>query len=530
MPPILSQEEYYKRFGEYYSNLADFIEQRDGDPALKPPEPVDIPDETLPSREDLGYAFFAKDSYRDIDERSDFNNYQYLPQDSTERVGVYKSDEDNEVVYAIQGTELQDQPIQDFFRNAGIAIGGPTTELFDPTYYSYKKHIENTNKKYSTHRPVIVGHSQGGTYAGLLGTTNPNYKTITFNAGSGFIPSSMDFKCLISGCDNIKQYRIVGDWASANQITNSFQLRPKIGDPELERQAEQADRIYIPQDYLLTHGINNFIGRNESNLKTDYGAYGRKIARRVGDFAGLFALPAIGKKVGEKLVRTSMVSESNPLFRQASVRAGLTGFGPPTQQTIQAREAAQAIGRSVATTAQGAVVEGAIAEGAVAEMSILERIKDLQMTSNRLGTQIEGQLTSGLSESSLGTGSGFGNIRPPQLSSLLSETPTLSLLQGNVEDAIARSIARSSPTAGLASEIAMGDLAAALGTGGILSGITSLSELRSRLALPTMGAIGTVLKGNTVTKGVLGFGIGDVLGGLAYDNLIKPSEEEILTF
>jgi hypothetical protein len=342
----------------------------------------------------------------------------------------------------------------------------------------------------------------------------------------------MDFKCLISGCDNIKQYRIVGDWASANQITNSFQLRPKIGDPELERQAEQADRIYIPQDYLLTHGINNFIGRNESNLKTDYGAYGRKIARRVGDFAGLFALPAIGKKVGEKLVRTSMVSPSNPLFRQASVRAGLTGFGAPTQQTIQAREAARAIGRSVAQTAEGAVAEGAVAEGAVAEgeMSLLERIKDLQMTSNRLGTQIEGQLTGGLSESALGTGSGFGNIRPPQLSTLLSETPALPLLQGNIEEAIARSIARSSPTAGLASEIAMGDLAAALGTGGILSGITSLSELRPRLALPTMGAIGTVLKGNTVTKGVLGFGIGDVLGGLAYDNLIKPSEEEILTF
>src|SRR6056300_336434 len=160
MPPILSQQEYYKRFGEYYSNLADFIEQSDGDPALRPPEPVDIPDETLPSREDLGYAFFAKDSYRDIDQRSDFNNYQYLPQDSTERLAVYKSDQDNEVVYAIQGTELQDQPIQDFFRNAGIAIGGPTTELFDPTYYSYKKHIENTNNKYSTHRPVIVGHSK----------------------------------------------------------------------------------------------------------------------------------------------------------------------------------------------------------------------------------------------------------------------------------------------------------------------------------------------------------------------------------
>jgi len=524
MPPILSQQEYYKRFGEYYSNLADFIEQSDGDPALRPPEPVDIPDETLPSREDLGYAFFAKDSYRDIDQRSDFNNYQYLPQDSTERLAVYKSDQDNEVVYAIQGTELQDQPIQDFFRNAGIAIGGPTTELFDPTYYSYKKHIENTNKKYSTHRPVIVGHSQGGTYAGLLGTTNPNFKTITFNAGSGFIPSSMDFKCLISGCDNIKQYRIVGDWASANQITNSFQLRPKIGDPELERQAEQADRIYIPQDYLLTHGINNFIGRNESNLKTDYGAYGRKIARRVGDFAGLLALPAIGKKVGEKLVRTTMLSESNPLARQASVRQGLTGFGAPTPQTISAREAAREVARSVGRTSQGAAVEGAVAEG---EMSLLERIKDLQMTSNRLGTQIEGQL----SQSTLGTGSGFGNIRPPQLSTLLSETRPL--LQGNIEEAIARSIARSSPTAGLASEIGIGDLAAALGTGGILSGlsgITSISELRPRLALPTMGTIGSVLKGNTVTKGLLGFGVGDVLGGLAYDNLIKPSEEEILTF
>jgi hypothetical protein len=511
MPPIVSQADYYKKFGDYYSNTADYIEDRFGDPSLEAPEPVEIPDDSLPSREDLGYALFAKDSYRDIDDRNDFNNYEYLPQDSTDRVAVYKSDVDNEVVYAIQGTELEDQPIQDFFRNAGIAIGGPTTELFDPTYYAYKKHIENTNKKYSTYRPVVVGHSQGGTYAGLIGTTNPNYKTITYNAGSGFIPSSMDFKCLIGGCDNIKQYRVVGDWASANQITNSFQLRPKVADPELERQAEQAERLYIPSDYLLSHGINNFIGRNETNLKNDYGTYGRKIARRVGDVAGLVAIPAIAKTLGRQAVQATSVTGLGDaglgIGRTSSFREGLTGFSPSTPIGRFLRRPS---GESANLGQQLFAEESALAQGALAEseMTLAERIQDLQRTSDILGTQI--------SQSIIGRGSGT-SLLPPQISNL---SPT------SIAQDIQTSLARSTSIPSVIPDIPASDIFAGAATG---LALPSLSNLRQTIQ-PSIRTIWNFVKVNELAGAAIGAGIGDVVGGLSYDVFIKPAEEELLPF
>ena len=326
MPPVYEQLDYLNRFGDYFENVNQYLTLKGENPSMKPPELPEQPDiETQPTILDLGYAVLAKDSYQPIENRKDFNNYKYLQADSNENIAVYQSDVDNEVVYAIKGTSA-DEPVKDFFRNTGIAIGGPSTQFFDPTYYSHRSHIKKTHDKYKDYKPVVVGHSQGGTYAHLLGSENPNYKTITYNAGTGFIPSTGDIKCLFGGCDNIKNYRVTGDWASSNSLTNAYLLRPKQADAELIKQGEQAERFFLPSEVFLGHGINQFIGRKPNNLKNDYGVYGRAITKRLGGIAGAltggFGVTELAKK---KLIQTQLPSVAG----RVTETGRQTFFSPP---------------------------------------------------------------------------------------------------------------------------------------------------------------------------------------------------------
>lgn len=340
MPPIVDQGTYYKRYGDYFDSINEYYSLRGEDPTLELPEPVEITqDETEPSPEDLGYALFAKDSYKPIDERRDFNNYQYLKEDSTNRIGVYKSDIDNEIVYAIKGTD-EEEGIQNFFRNTAIGMGGPITQYVDPTYQRYKKHVKETHEKYSNYKPIIVGHSQGGTYAGLLGTENPNYTAITYNMGTGFVPTGGDIKCLFNSCDNIKNYRIAGDWASSNLLTRPFLLRPKKADKELVEQGEKAERFFLPSEVFIPHGINQFIDRKPDDLKDDYGTYGRKIAGRV---AGIGAALGVGAVALAELTATAPVAgaleaEVAPAVETALLPEGRLASDIATKETMIAQE------------------------------------------------------------------------------------------------------------------------------------------------------------------------------------------------
>jgi hypothetical protein len=379
MPPIIDQGEYYKRYGEFFDDVNEYFALREGNPSLELPKPIELPDtETRANVEDLGYAVLAKDSYQPIDERKDFSNYEYLRDDSNDNVAVYKSIPDNEIVYAIKGTS-KDEPVKDFFRNAGIAVGGVATQLFDPTYYDHKKHIENINKKYSTFRPVVVGHSQGGAYASLIGSENPNYKTITYNMGTGFLPTGGDIKCLIDGCDNIKNYRIVGDWASSFSGNNTFLLRPKKVDEELIEEGEKAERFFLPSEIFVAHGINQFIDRKPDNLKDDYGTYGRKLAGRLGEIGIVSGLGAfvVGEVTGLSRVASFLESEVAPALETTLLTEGrlasevaeetarLETMAEISREAVVRRIAEQQIARQETRMTRGQLPAWQLAEGDV---------------------------------------------------------------------------------------------------------------------------------------------------------------------
>lgn len=515
---IIDQGEYYKRYGEFFDNVNEYFALREGNPSLELPEPIEIPDtETRANVEDLGYAVLAKDSYQPIDERKDFSNYEYLRDDSNDNVAVYKSIPDNEIVYAIKGTS-KDEPVKDFFRNAGIAVGGVATQLFDPTYYDHKKHIENINKKYSTLRPVVVGHSQGGSYASLIGTENPNYKTITYNMGTGFLPTGGDIKCLIDGCDNIKNYRIVGDWASSFSGNNTFLLRPKKVDETLVEQGEQAEKFYLPSEIFVAHGINQFIDRDLSGLKDDYGIYGRKLSRTVGGIVGgIKGSEGFYKTLGEEAIKAETLTGATELglARQASLRGVPTRFagGDPV---IRARLREESLSR---TPPQ-------IAKSELAESNFASMRRDLD------------ELDKLMSEASLGVGSGRGLIPPQQfnqnLSSrggLLGEAEGIDLSGiGETSALLAGEIATSIATGTRFGSVA-GPVGAEVGAGlGLGAGLVRALPRIKQAFIPSLKNINKLKSLHGVGGAIFGIGAGNLGGSLLYDTLFKPAEEELQPF
>ena len=49
----------------------------------------------------------------------------------------------------------------------------------------FQNQLEKIEKKYPNKKINLTGHSQGGTYANLLGIKNEDYDVYTFNAGRG---------------------------------------------------------------------------------------------------------------------------------------------------------------------------------------------------------------------------------------------------------------------------------------------------------------------------------------------------------
>jgi hypothetical protein len=342
MPPIPVDDEYLKNMGNYYDNIIEFETLREQQPELIEPELPSVlqgnPHETFesipvtPDVSDMSYALFAKDSYNPIDKRTDINNYDYLQEHSTDKIATYKNDVDNELVFAFKGTNPDDK-IGDFYRNSRIALGSVGTALglglFD-NLQEYKNHINKVKIKYPEHKIKLTGHSQGGSFANYIGIDNPDYDTITYNMGTGLPFFSDAVKCKLGNCNNIKNYRVVGDWASAfGGQGNTFMLRPKQVDRELIEQAEKVERFYLPSEVFQAHGINQFIDRDPSDLKSDYGIYGRKIAERAGSLVGAFAEPIIQQKIAEKIIRGSMVGSRGTLFSTPIAEPSRDPFSSP---------------------------------------------------------------------------------------------------------------------------------------------------------------------------------------------------------
>ena len=316
------------------------------------PQDISSPvfENTNASKEDLRFASFAKDVYSDTANRSDLDGYKYTPEFSSDKYGTYISDDD--IVFSVKGTTTETIPetIGNLAKNTAIALGVPTVPGSDKSYIqqllagastgivpgaigtglvtagviastpalvatgalaglsllgtgllyndldTFQSEIDKIKETYPNKKINITGHSQGGTYANLLGINNKDSDVITYNAGKGLNNFYNDIKCKYEDCSNIKNYRIVGDFASMLpsefQVGQSFQLKPKIPDAQTQLEAKSAESFFIPSDLYIPHNIRNFEDRNLKNLMPDYGLFGRTLARRTGAGLGLATLSA----------------------------------------------------------------------------------------------------------------------------------------------------------------------------------------------------------------------------------------------
>ena len=345
-----------------YNPNVDFDSEKFSDKLAIIPQDVSDPvfENTNAKEEDLRFASFARDVYNDTSNRSDIDGFKYSPEFSNNKYGTYISD--NDIVFSVKGTTTETiaESAGNIAKNTAIAFGGPTVPGSDKSYArqffaglstpsvatglvgasaivgglvsgpallatgalagltlagtgllyndldNFQTQIDKIKETYPDKKINITGHSQGGTYANLLGINNKDTDVVTYNAGKGLINIYNDIKCEYGDCSNIKNYRIVGDFASmlpsSFQVGESFQLKPKIPDAQSQLEAKSAESFFIPSDLYIPHGVRNFQDRNLKNLMPDYGLFGRTLARRTGTATGL-AISGVAPKLAPAVLK-----------------------------------------------------------------------------------------------------------------------------------------------------------------------------------------------------------------------------------
>jgi len=256
-----------------------------------------------PDKNDLQYAEYSKDVYNEIDKRNNIRNRKYSKQDSADKYATYIGDED--IVLAIKGT-TPDLNLKDIQLNTAILLGSlGGQQAVTLANFPIQQKLNELRDLYPDKKLKVTGHSQAGALASLLGVDNPDVDVVTFNRELGLPFISSVVKCSIYGCDNISNFKISGDFASASifdnpQTGNTFTVAPKIPNIETQLEAQSLESIFIPADLYIPHSINNFIDRKKSNLIPDYNIYGRTLARRVGASAGV-----LGGILAPKILETA---------------------------------------------------------------------------------------------------------------------------------------------------------------------------------------------------------------------------------
>ena len=331
------------------------------------------------NEDDLRYASFAKEVYTNLDKRKDIEEYEYIADLSSDKYSTHVGDK--EIVFSIKGSDPSGTFVEgttDIIKDIGIAFSTPSandsnifkmaggvassivlpaigagliasgaiasaplvgtigglsalsligTGLLYNDLNDFQNQLEKIEKKYPDRKINVTGHSQGGTYANLLGIKNEDYDVYTFNAGRGTPNLYNNIKCKYGDCTNIKNYRIVGDFASSlpDGFTEgkSYNLKPKIPDGQTILESKSAEvSLFIPADLYIPHNIRNFEDRTPNNLMPDYGLYGRTLSRRVTTASAIIggALGYGGIKASSQLVRDYLPKIGKQLVKLATAK------------------------------------------------------------------------------------------------------------------------------------------------------------------------------------------------------------------
>ena len=295
--------------------------QAEGGRAQAPKQPVTILDQPEPVNYEQ-YAAISEQSYQK--DRVDTKTHNYLEEFSSPDYAVYQNN--LEYVIGIRGSS-PNEPVRDFVRDTQIALGSVSTlSGINPLGIAINEVgelVKKLKERDDGKKFHITGHSLGGSIASYFGVDNPDVDVTTFNKGEGLPFITDAVKCSISGCRNIKNYRISGDFASLGSkfgnIGEYQNLRPVRPTAKVQEEAQLAGGFFVEPELYLPHSLSNFIGR-KSKVEMNSNIYARPLAAKIGRVAGAI-LPIIGGAVYSRVAKNNLFSARREAYDDALIDA-----------------------------------------------------------------------------------------------------------------------------------------------------------------------------------------------------------------
>jgi len=262
------------------------------------------------------FAKLAGESYNPIDERDDIGDYKYLQDESTDDLAVFESPKDYHI--SIRGTSKENiipSTYQDILVASG-SLGSMVPDQYGLGLDNIKQKIDKLKKT----KPVSVsGHSLGGSKASMLGVLDDELQVYTYNKGDVLPFLSDTAKCSITGCKNIKNYRIAGDIVSGLGSIYSPQnietIAPKQLSVEKEKMFSATENI-VPKNIYIPHAMEQFTDRNELY---PISTFPRKLYSQTGHYAGI----GLGIYYGPQILSNLAGSSIKPIIDTLIEAGGL---------------------------------------------------------------------------------------------------------------------------------------------------------------------------------------------------------------
>ena len=253
------------------------------------------------AEENLRFAHFAQQAYRPLNERTNVDDYEYMPDISNKFIAHFKNDNRQELVRAITGSKFKNDILTDItltvppFASLVDKIskfnpfGDPNDFGFYGDLTKREEQINQVKKKYPKYKNIYTGHSLGGGLSAEMSKKEPESRAFTFNPAifpkefvsdiGGDIPVSRSTKKY----PNIYNYRIVGDVVSGagkldGKVYNLKILEPSVAEKKtFEKTYNQifglSEAIYMP------HRLDNFLDRTQQKISEDYKKYPRELTK-----------------------------------------------------------------------------------------------------------------------------------------------------------------------------------------------------------------------------------------------------------
>jgi len=300
------------------------------------------------AEENLRFAHFAQQAYRPLDERTNIDDYEYMPDVSNKFIAHFKNDDRKELVHAITGSKFR----SDILTDVTLAIP-PFASLVDkiskfnpfgdPNDFGLygdltkrENQINEVKKKYPNYKNIYSGHSLGGMHSTEFAKKDPKSRAFTFNPA---ILGRDDMERAI-GIDvpslpsdvrkkypNIYNYRIIGDIVSGAGALDGKVYNLKILEPTPD-ETKHFKKIFepypalarIPEAVYMPHRLDNFLDRTKQKISEDYKKYPRQLTQDIVGGSAFTSMTPFKKLHHWTIFGTGMIANEFMEFARQLIR------------------------------------------------------------------------------------------------------------------------------------------------------------------------------------------------------------------